>query len=167
MRNAYKMAICAALMLGTVSVLAGPPKDDSKKDTKKSGSKTTKGKTKTAAKMVKTKSGLQYQDIKVGTGPSPKIGQAVTVLYVGKLTNGKQFDANTNRQSPFTFDFGAGVRRVIPGWDEGVATMKVGGKRKLIIPANLAYGERGAGNGAIPPNATLLFEVELLKIANQ
>lgn len=110
-------------------------------------------------KEVTTSSGLQYIDLKVGTGATAKAGQTVTVHYTGWLENGKKFDSSVDRGQPFSFPLGAG--RVIKGWDEGVQGMKVGGKRKLIIPSNLGYGARGAG-GAIPPNATLIFEVELL-----
>ena len=110
---------------------------------------------------VKTGTGLRYVDLAVGTGRSPAQGQTVTVHYTGWLTNGTKFDSSVDRGSPFQFKIGVG--EVISGWDEGVASMKVGGKRKLIIPSNLAYGARGAG-GAIPPNSTLVFEVELLDV---
>jgi peptidylprolyl isomerase len=110
-----------------------------------------------------TGSGLRYEDIVVGTGASPQPGQEVTVNYTGMLEDGTKFDSSVdpafNHVEPFKFTIGVG--RVIKGWDEGVMTMKVGGKRKLVIPPQLGYGSRGAG-GVIPPNATLVFEVELL-----
>ena len=109
-------------------------------------------------KEVTTSSGLQYIDLKVGTGATAQAGQTVSVHYTGWLENGKKFDSSVDRGQPFSFPLGAG--RVIKGWDEGVKGMKVGGKRKLIIPSNLGYGARGAG-GVILPNASLIFEVEL------
>ncbi|MBW4054196.1 MAG: FKBP-type peptidyl-prolyl cis-trans isomerase [Proteobacteria bacterium] len=117
---------------------------------------------KAGGKTVTTASGLKYIDIVVGKGASPTAGKQVTVHYTGTLENGKKFDSSVDRHQPFSFTIGVG--QVIPGWDEGVMTMKVGGKRKLIIPAKLGYGSRGAG-GVIPPNATLLFDVELLDVA--
>jgi FKBP-type peptidyl-prolyl cis-trans isomerase FkpA len=108
-----------------------------------------------------TPSGLTYEDLVVGTGAEAKAGQSVTVHYTGWLTDGKKFDSSKDRKDPFVFPLGAG--RVIKGWDEGVQGMKVGGKRKLTVPPGLGYGPRGAG-GVIPPNATLIFEVELLKV---
>lgn len=111
--------------------------------------------------IVTLPSGLQYEDLQVGDGPSPQAGDRVTVHYTGTLTDGQQFDSSRDRGRPFQFKIGVG--QVIKGWDEGVASMKVGGRRKLIIPADLGYGERGAG-GVIPPNATLLFDVELLGV---
>jgi peptidylprolyl isomerase len=110
---------------------------------------------------VKTASGLQYVDLKFGTGASPQNGQTAVVHYTGWLTNGRKFDSSKDRNEPFKFPIGQG--RVIKGWEEGVASMKVGGMRKLIIPSDLAYGDRGAG-GVIPPGATLVFEVELLGV---
>lgn len=111
--------------------------------------------------IVTLPSGLQYEDLQIGDGPSPQTGDRVTVHYTGTLANGQQFDSSRDRGRPFQFKLGVG--QVIKGWDEGVASMKVGGRRKLIIPADLGYGERGAG-GVIPPNATLIFDVELLGI---
>jgi len=117
------------------------------------------------SKMHKTPSGLEFEDIKEGTGATPKPGQVCVMNYTGWLwengAKGKKFDSSLDRGTPFEFPIGQG--RVIKGWDEGVATMKVGGKRVLLIPPQLAYGARGAG-GVIPPNATLIFEVELLGI---
>lgn len=111
--------------------------------------------------LLKTVSGLQYADLVPGSGNSPKQGKKVTVHYTGWLTNGTKFDSSVDRNEPFTFVIGAG--QVIPGWDEGVMSMKIGGKRKLVIPPELGYGAGGAG-GVIPPNATLVFEVILLDI---
>jgi peptidylprolyl isomerase len=111
--------------------------------------------------MPTTPSGLTYEDIEVGSGASPTKGQKVTVHYTGTLTNGKKFDSSKDRGDPFSFTIGVG--QVIKGWDEGVMSMKVGGKRKLIIPPDLGYGARGAG-GVIPPNAELHFDVELLGV---
>ena len=113
-----------------------------------------------AAQERTTPSGLRITDLVIGDGPEATAGESVSVNYRGTLENGKEFDSSYGR-GPFSFPLGAG--RVIKGWDEGVAGMQVGGKRKLVIPPDLAYGERGAG-GVIPPNATLIFEVELLKI---
>src|SRR5579885_1959388 len=118
------------------------------------------GPTKVTGSGVRTPDGLQYWDIKVGTGAKAIPGETVRVNYIGWLANGKEFDRS--RDEPFTFDLGAG--HVIKGWDEGVAGMHVGGKRQLRIPPELGYGERGAGGGVIPPNATLIFDVELVGI---
>jgi len=110
---------------------------------------------------IATPSGLKYVDLVAGNGATPKPGQTAVVHYTGWLTDGKKFDSSVDRGTPFQFVLGQG--RVIKGWDEGVSTMRVGGKRKLTIPPELGYGQRGAG-GVIPPNATLIFEVELLEI---
>ena len=131
-----------------------PAQTENKSDEKKS-----------EMKMNSTPSGLQWTDTKEGTGPSPKKGQICVMDYTGWLwengAKGKKFDSSVDRGTPFEFPIGQG--RVIKGWDEGVATMKVGGKRTLLIPPQLGYGSRGAGN-VIPPNATLLFEVELIAV---
>ena len=144
--------LMAATLLG---VLAVPALADEKKDEKKG-----------EPKMTKTASGLQYEDVVVGTGVQPKAGQTCVMHYTGWLwengAKGKKFDSSVDRGTPFKFPLGQG--RVIKGWDEGVATMKVGGKRNLLIPPQLGYGMRGAGGGLIPPNATLFFEVELLGV---
>lgn len=135
-------ALC--LLVGAVPALQGGGQD--KKD---------------EPKIVKTASGLRYQDLKVGDGKEAKAGHLVQVHYTGWLTNKKKFDSSKDRGKPFVFPLGAG--RVIKGWDEGVAGMKVGGVRKLMIPPELGYGARGAGD-VIPPNAELIFEVELLGV---
>jgi peptidylprolyl isomerase len=119
----------------------------------------------TTGKPMTTASGLQIIDTKAGTGASPKPGQTCVMHYTGWLyengQKGKKFDSSVDRNEPFEFPIGQ--KRVIAGWDEGVASMKVGGKRTLIIPPALGYGARGAG-GVIPPNATLMFDVELLGV---
>ncbi len=112
-------------------------------------------------KKVTRPDGLVIEEQKIGTGAEAKKGNTVTVHYTGWLTNGKKFDSSRDRMEPFMFRLGAG--EVIKGWDEGVQGMKVGGKRKLTIPPAMGYGAQGAG-GVIPPNATLVFEVELLKV---
>jgi peptidylprolyl isomerase len=119
----------------------------------------------TAGKFMTTASGLQIMDTKIGTGATCQVGQTCVMHYTGWLyqggAKGKKFDSSLDRGQPFEFPIGK--QQVIPGWDEGVATMKVGGKRTLIIPPELGYGARGAG-GVIPPNATLIFDVELLDV---
>ena len=146
------LAGAAAILLGAIPISAGNAPEE--KAEKKSGSK-----------MTKTLSGLQYEDIEVGTGASPRRRKTCVMHYTGWLwengAKGKKFDSSVDRGQPFEFPLGQGS--VIKGWDEGVATMKVGGKRTLLIPPQLGYGGRGAG-GVIPPNATLLFEVELVGI---
>ncbi|HAC64471.1 MAG TPA: peptidylprolyl isomerase [Cyanothece sp. UBA12306] len=125
--------------------------DTSTKETKKMDSENT----------VTTDSGLKYVDLVEGTGESPTRGKTVTVHYTGTLENGQKFDSSRDRGQPFSFKIGVG--QVIKGWDEGVMSMKVGGRRQLTIPPDLGYGARGAG-GVIPPNATLIFDVELLGV---
>lgn len=120
----------------------------------------------TGKPVVTTPSGLKYVDIVVGTGPAVKQGDHVAVKYVGKLLDGTTFDASANHpEMGPTFDYVQGVTSLIPGWTEGTSTMKVGGKRKLIIPPQLGYGQQGAGD-VIPPNATLIFEIDLVAIQN-
>ncbi|NEQ27589.1 MAG: FKBP-type peptidyl-prolyl cis-trans isomerase [Microcoleus sp. SIO2G3] len=116
----------------------------------------------TSSNAVTTSSGLKYIDLEEGEGATPRTGQTVTVHYTGTLEDGTKFDSSRDRNRPFSFKLGVG--QVIKGWDEGVGSMKVGGRRQLIIPAALGYGSRGAG-GVIPPNATLIFDVELLRIS--
>lgn len=111
--------------------------------------------------LTTTDSGLQYKDVTVGSGAEAQAGNTVSVHYTGWLTDGTKFDSSLDRGQPFSFSLGSGG--VIAGWDEGVAGMKIGGKRILVIPADLGYGASGAG-GVIPPNATLIFEVELLDV---
>ena len=114
-----------------------------------------------SAALTRTGSGLQYQDVAVGNGAEAREGQVAVVHYTGWLTDGTKFDSSRDRGEPFSFPVGGG--QVIAGWDEGVAGMKVGGRRKLVIPANLGYGEMGAPP-VIPPGATLVFDVELLDV---
>ena len=111
--------------------------------------------------VLTTATGLQYIDLSVGSGSAPETGNNVSVHYTGYLMSGKKFDSSVDRNSPFTFVIGFG--QVIKGWDEGVASMKIGGRRKLIIPADLGYGKQGAG-GVIPPNSQLIFDVELIGV---
>ena len=161
--------LCALSIAGAVPAFAQKPA--AKPAGPKSGAQASPGTApapeaaKKETKMVKTESGLGYEDLVVGTGPSPETGQTCVMHYTGWLfengAKGAKFDSSVDRGRPFEFPIGTG--RVIKGWDEGVATMKVGGKRTLLIPPQLGYGDRGAGN-VIPPGATLLFEVELLGV---
>ncbi len=145
MRLAISSAVCMVFLFGLLafseSQSSGPPP--------------------VSGKAVTLPDGLKYWDVKVGTGATAVAGKTVKVHYTGWLTNGKKFDSSVDRKEPFDFKLGAG--QVIKGWDEGVAGMKVGGKRRLEIPPSLGYGARGAG-GVIPPNATLIFDVELLDV---
>ena len=158
MKKAARLLLSGAAVL---TLLMLPVTADEKGKAAPTNEKAQKG----ASKMVKTASGLQYEDTKEGTGATPKAGQTCVMHYTGWLwennEKGKKFDSSVDRGQPFEFLLGQG--RVIKGWDEGVATMKVGGKRTLLIPPSLGYGDRGYP-GVIPPNATLLFEVELLGI---
>jgi peptidylprolyl isomerase len=142
-------AACAVLVAAASVATADEKKDEGKME----------------YKWQMTPTGLKYQDLKEGDGASPKNGQTCVVHYTGWLweegAKGKKFDSSVDRGQPFEFALGMG--RVIKGWDQGVATMKIGGKRLLLVPPQLGYGARGAG-GLIPPNATLLFEVELLGV---
>lgn len=161
--------LCALAIAGAVPALAQKPA--ARPADPKPGAEASPGAApapkaaKKETKMVKTESGLGYEDLVVGTGASPETGQTCVMHYTGWLfengAKGAKFDSSVDRNRPFEFAIGRG--RVIKGWDEGVATMKVGGKRTLLIPPQLGYGDRGAGN-VIPPGATLLFEVELLGV---
>ena len=154
MRNVEKF-IVFLLLIAAVSIPACSEKESGSAPDKGAAVQSTVG-------AVKTASGLSYTDIVKGTGAAPISGKNVTVHYTGTLENGKKFDSSVDRGQPFVFRIGAG--EVIPGWDEGVISMRVGGKRRLVIPSQLGYGAAGAG-GVIPPNATLIFDVELLDAA--
>ena len=153
-----KSTLLIALVLVATFVLA---QSTARKKAAPAARPNTTAPTKVTGDSTKTPSGLEYWDIKLGTGPTAEKGQPVKVHYTGWLTTGKKFDSSVDSGKPFSFTLGAG--EVIKGWDEGVAGMKVGGKRQLKIPSQLAYGEKGYP-GVIPPNATLIFDVELLEV---
>jgi len=160
MRNVEKF-IVLLLLIAAISIPACSQKE-AKSVPEKSAETQTQTQPLPQTGAVKTASGLSFTDLKTGTGAAPVSGKSVTVHYTGWLEDGKKFDSSVDRGQPFVFRIGAG--EVIPGWDEGVISMRVGGKRKLFIPAQLGYGAAGAP-GAIPPNANLIFEVELLDVA--
>ena len=146
LRRASGLALAAALALGTVGAAGfADPKPGQR-----------------GTKVITTKSGLKYEVVAEGSGPAAKAGDTVRVHYTGRLTDGTKFDSSLDRGEPIEFLLGRG--QVIKGWDEGIAGMKKGGKRKLTIPPELGYGETGTPGGPIPPNATLLFDVELVEI---
>lgn len=148
MRSKY---VAFFVLFALIAVLSARAQNDNSSPTKVEG------------KSKKTPSGAEYWDLKQGTGATATAGKTVTVHYTGWLAkDGKKFDSSVDRGQPFMFPLGGG--QVIKGWDEGVSGMKVGGKRQLRIPPELGYGSRGAGGGVIPPNATLIFDVELLAV---
>jgi peptidylprolyl isomerase len=151
MMQGIKQGVMVVMVLGSALVLAQPRQSATK-------AQAASGPTKVTGEGTKTASGLQYWDIKVGTGATADRGMTVKVHYTGWLTSGKKFDSSVG-QAPFKFRIGA--HQVIKGWEEGVSGMKVGGKRQLRIPPDLAYGAQGYP-GAIPPNATLIFDIQLL-----
>jgi FKBP-type peptidyl-prolyl cis-trans isomerase len=153
--------VMVLFLFAALSIFSACKQGDAPKSNSSESTMNDKAGTTSSDKMIKTPSGLQYEDLVPGSGASPSPGKKVVVHYTGWLTDGKKFDSSLDKNEPFTFVIGAG--QVIPGWDEGVMTMKIGGKRRLVIPAALGYGAAGAG-GVIPPNATLVFEVLLLDI---
>jgi peptidylprolyl isomerase len=163
LRSRWPVAI---FLLTALVLLEGPgggtARAEEKKPKEKAGKKVKKSdpKKEKAKKMTTTASGLMYEDTALGTGDSPTQGKTVVVHYTGTFPDGKKFDSSRDRGKPFEFEIGMG--QVIKGWDEGVMSMKVGGRRKLVVPPELGYGERRVG--PIPPHSTLHFDVELLKI---
>ena len=157
MRNVEKLIILLLLAVGVVIPAC------SQKETKNMTTELKPAAVQQSSpeQYIKNPSGLAYLEVKPGTGAAPTAGKQVKVHYTGTLENGKKFDSSLDRGEPFSLTIGVG--QVIPGWDEGVLSMKVGGKRKLVIPPQLGYGASGAG-GVIPPNATLIFDVELLEV---
>ena len=164
MKMNRNLSAFAIALLTAAAISACTKKDEASKDSATSSSTTTTTAPDAAAPAAGTATApageLKQEDVVVGKGAEAVAGKKVTVHYTGKLTDGKQFDSSVGKD-PFTFTLGAG--EVIAGWDKGVAGMKVGGKRKLTIPPEMAYGSTGAGS-IIPPNATLMFDVELLKV---
>lgn len=156
MRNVEKLLV-VLLLIAAVAIAAC-----SEKDTRPAAAGQNAAVPVASGEKVTTPSGLSYTELVKGSGASPVAGKEVKVHYTGWLENGTKFDSSVDRGEPLVFNVGIG--QVIPGWDEGVMSMKVGGKRRLVIPANLGYGAAGAG-GVIPPNATLIFEVELIDAA--
>jgi peptidylprolyl isomerase len=166
-RNVLSLALALAFAPLAVAYAADPapkkeaPAEAPKKDAVAPTEAPKKDMVAPAPKVVTTSSGLQYIDDKVGTGASPRVGQTVVVHYTGTFKDGKKFDSSRDRGEPIKFKLAVG--QVIKGWDEGLMSMKVGGRRRLMIPANLAYGDRGAG-GVIAPNTDLDFDVELVGV---
>jgi FKBP-type peptidyl-prolyl cis-trans isomerase len=165
-RFTFAGMLCAVLSFGATSpILFSSAHADTNAAPAPAGANTEIDKD-TGKPVVTTPSGLKYVDIVIGTGPAVKSGDHVSVKYLGKLLDGTKFDASADHpEMGPTFDYVQGVTSLIAGWTEGTSTMKVGGKRKLIIPPQLGYGMQGAGD-AVPPNATLIFEIEMVADAD-